>query len=429
MRDPRQKVLIGVLNDLQALIQGVNYHISLASIPIETLVELTQQPVNNAKIRFAAFNLLLALIKVFENEIWETNPNVKARFFTLCESALYDSNTRISFVAAKNLALLAEPSQKLHLVSSLCVVVSQACQSSDLQRVESLLQFLVKLVKDDRASSSVVFHQLVGLLGTQKLEHKLQILRAMNLILSKSSNRSEMLLPHLDLLVQHLTDEANQKLPSVSDKVASCLFKACQSGTNEEQQVVLQAIQAIDKKFSGSQRGWERFLIARSAACHGFHFVSSDIFLELSEQVESVPLHYWLKSLGLFSSTEHWISSNKLQQPLTTGVTMLLDSLTLLKAAKLKTVEFTFQEKYLTLRQQFLLAVVGLLADLPILLATKNMSCCPSVETFHNVAEEYHLLRCSFFDLDQSSIELLELNQIVCCLLIFATQVFLRKQE
>ena len=128
----------------------------------------------------------------------------------------------------------------------------------------------------------------------------------------------------------------------------------------------------IDFYLQSEKRNWERFVIARAASCYGFYEYSFVIFHELSSNISSISLHYWLKSLSLFSFAGFIIqlSTNSTEKTnlqtilstipadlsnfpfsnqicLSTSMGYLNDSLTSLKAAKLKNSELIFQEKFL----------------------------------------------------------------------------------
>ena len=212
---------------------------------------------------------------------------------------------------------------------------------------------------------------------------------------------------------------------------------------------MIDEIKKIDFYLKNEGRNWERFVIARAATCFGFHEYCFIIFHELSSNISSISLHYWLKSLSLFSFAEFIISlsTNSNEKPnirsllasapsdipsfpftnqqicLSTSIGYLIDSLTSLKAAKLKNSELTFQEKFIHLRQEFVVHAVGLLAEIPLL--QHNCSSSSFSSFFIQLAAQFQLLRRCFFDIDQFSIFTLESYQINCFLISHAIDIFI----
>lgn len=179
----------------------------------------------------------------------------------------------------------------------------------------------------------------------------------------------------------------------------------------------------VDKILQQSDRGWERFVIARAAACNGFHDFAFSVFENLSNHVKVVHLHYWLQSLYLISKGESLITSGKVS--LSSSRAVFLEALTSLRAARLKNLELNFQEQFISLRQQFIGLVTGLVGDIPLLVRIPLSSNASYSLPFLELGKQYNLLRRSFLDLDPSSMILLETDQIVCCLLSFALDIFL----
>lgn len=186
---------------------------------------------------------------------------------------------------------------------------------------------------------------------------------------------------------------------------------------------VLPSLHHVDQQLQQQDRGWERFVIARAATCNGFHDFSSPVFTDLASQVKVVYLHYWLQSLVLITKGESLITSGK--QSLGAARAIFLEALTSLRAARLKNLELNFQEQFISLRQQFIGLVTGLLGDIPLLVRLRLSSTASYSLPFLELGKQYNLLRRSFLDLDASSMVLLETDQIVCCLLSFALDVFL----
>jgi hypothetical protein len=129
------------LKDLRMLLCKANYQVCVDGIPVQLVVQLIQQS-KHKQIKQAGLNLMLVLNKLFIKHIYPASEdpspelNVRTRFYTICEAAIYDGNTTVSLLAAENLNLLALEHQRAHLVSSLCVLLLQAILESDAsQRV------------------------------------------------------------------------------------------------------------------------------------------------------------------------------------------------------------------------------------------------------------------------------------------------------
>ena len=201
------------------------------------------------------------------------------------------------------------------------------------------------------------------------------------------------------------------------------MFRSLGDLSTTRLETILNSLHQVDQQLKEQERGWERFIIARAAACGGFHAFAAPIFAELSNKVRGVSLHYWLQSLASMSEGEDIILTGR--ESLAAARAKFLESLTSLRAARLKNLELSFQEQFLSLRQQFLGLLTGLLGDIPLLVRIGARTSKTYSRQFIDLGQQYNILRRSFLDLDASSMLLLETDQIVCCLLSFALSVFL----
>jgi len=255
--------------------------------------------------------------------------------------------------------------------------------------------------------------------------------------------------PHLDGLAAYLHHaiDAHAPLGAVFRAVLmSCSFAEAQAI----------AAPVIDRLVS-LDRHWDCFLSARAALTLGQPAIAAPIFRNLAPRVESESLNSWLRALCLLSRSEAALSSlPSASAPLPDAIlASFYHALTGLQvsgvggshgrtSSKKKGGGRSFQQAFVQLRVEFLgsaFRVLACLSELPrsaftrpspkeieagrLRLASEQVARC--VASLHSVALAYaHLAHCHF-DIDNLSLDTLEVHQEVAQTAAWAASLMARE--
>ena len=429
--DPRRSVQLRVLRDLKQIVLQTSYQIESSIWPIEKLIELNQLS-KYSEIQMEIFLLLRILIKNYGNpsKLFK-NDDEKKKCIEMCESSLHDNV--ICVVAAELFSLIATKDDIYHCLTSIYIVIEKILrlQQNDMNESNSNLKQLifvvVSLVHGDDEAEKTLFNRFIGFMDKSIVKSKILLAKGLNLLIHKSLYPGKIFELYYGDFMKILLHPEHALNPSITTTLANCFFKGLAS--NDDiilSNSIMKKMNNIDEELKNDNRGWERFVLARAAACQGFHEYAAPVFESLAPKITQLSLHYWTKSLELLCKAESLV--NPKTRSLSESRSILLESITYLRASRLKTMELSFQEKFLTLRQSFIGLISSLLTDIPLLVRIPSKDQYYT-NSFNSLASEYNILRCSFLDLDNNSMEILDFYILTCYLISFTLDLHFGKEK
>jgi len=250
--------------------------------------------------------------------------------------------------------------------------------------------------------------------------------RELSGMLSVLWRKVEVLVPHLHIICEWM--RSNQLL--ISDlsmyKLIKALFIAFRSSTtsNTMSSVTTELLPLIQDLLDRS-KDWHLFRIARLAVVFGFHKIALEIFSALSLKVSSELFYFWMSGLHILSSAEFAISND---QSLSEEVLLsLYNAKDLIKAGISVTSPMGFQLSFITLKIDFLETVkqiISLLVDISSFEHDDphNDQVSRTVKLYVSklckLHKEFGVLGQCYFDIDQTSLDVLEVNQMNCLVMV-----------
>lgn len=188
---------------------------------------------------------------------------------------------------------------------------------------------------------------------------------------------------------------------------------------------------------------WANYRIARAAVRYGHHKIALHIFNNLTEQVSSEHLHFYLVSLKELCEGEAQLindgeTSKNIVERLDYAIVHYNKALAALKAASTPSHNLQFQSEYMRIRVEFLQSLLQLIHTCNILCIvpppaiastiaqstrdeyqrhgyiTNQMRKC--VKEFNNCSDLYWKLYQTAFDADPSTLENIQMLQQMCAL-------------